>query len=326
MKLNLNKSLLYTAVPIAVLSFSACGQSQDSYSSNEAYQLSPDVIDQSSGSPYTDGLTAAQIIDADRLASENNQRRNAGLAPIDNTATADRQMIVEINARLLTTDISKAVNRTIQRARILGGSIDNSNIYYGDDKTGGQALLVFKMPPEKSQDLIDSLKGWGTVESVSQSSDDVTEQLVDLEVRITNARRSLDRIRVLLDDASDFNQLILLENELTTRQVQLEQLLAAQQGIKKRVVMATVTVEIYTEPKEIVEPEPGEPGEGLLDSLERGWESFTETAHTILRAVFISLPYATSVLLLAALSLVVFKLRAKKRKKKTEQKTPDNLD
>ena len=64
--------------------------------------------------------------------------------------------------------------------------------------------------------------------SIDQSAQDVTDQLVDLDVRIANARQSVTNVRGFMDrDARTSTELVTLEAELTRRQTELEQLEAA---------------------------------------------------------------------------------------------------
>ena len=221
------------------------------------------------------------------LAPEMAPELAPGMAPDGGvrSVAVDRQLAVEMFVTMVTDDIRAAVDQTVQRARLLGGSVANSNVDFGD-QSGGRAWLVLKVPPERAEDLVGSLDRWGTVRSVSQSTEDVTEQLVDLDVRIDNATRSVERIRALLAEARNVGEVMAVESELTIRQTELERLLATQQSIESRVAMTTVTVEMYTDPDEIDEARGG-----LIDALSDGWNGFVDVAVEVLRAAALALPY-----------------------------------
>ena len=54
-------------------------------------------------------------------------------------------------------------------------------------------------PPDRADRLLEGLDATGTVLSINQSAQDVTEQLVDLDVRIANARASVANVREFMD-------------------------------------------------------------------------------------------------------------------------------
>ena len=82
------------------------------------------------------------------------------------------------------------------------------------------------------------------MQSINQSAQDVTEQLVDLDVRISNARQSVANVREFMDRTENLNELVALEGELTRRQTDLERLEAQQRNLSDRVALSTITIEV----------------------------------------------------------------------------------
>ena len=105
-------------------------------------------------------------------------------------------------------------------------------------------MLVVKVPPQSVDSLLAGLDDTGTVQSINQSAQDVTEQLIDLDVRIDNARQSVANVREFMDRTENLNELVALEGELTRRQTDLEQLEAQQRNLSDRVALSTVTIEV----------------------------------------------------------------------------------
>ena len=117
-----------------------------------------------------------------------------------------------------------------------------SDIDYGDAAMAttpttrhetGRATLTVKVPPAELGAVLSGLDELGTVLSTNQQAQDVTDQLVDLAVRIRNAEQSVDRVREFLEATTDLRQMVDLEAELTRRQTDLEQLLATQANITR---------------------------------------------------------------------------------------------
>ena len=97
----------------------------------------------------------------------------------------------------------------------------------------GRATLTVKVPPAELGAVLSGLDELGTVLSTDQQAQDVTDQLVDLAVRIRNAEQSVDRVRDFLEATTDLRQMVDLEGELTRRQTDLEQLLATQANLTR---------------------------------------------------------------------------------------------
>ena len=68
--------------------------------------------------------------------------------------------------------------------------------------------------------------GIGRRTGLQGTTDDVTNQIADLDAQILTAYTSVGRIRALLDEAKDLGEVITLEGELSARETHLEQLLA----------------------------------------------------------------------------------------------------
>jgi hypothetical protein len=58
----------------------------------------------------------------------------------------------------------------------------------------------------------------------------VTDEVVDVDSRIASQRRSIDRIRVLLDQAVNIDDIVRIESELADREAEMDSLLQRQEG------------------------------------------------------------------------------------------------
>ena len=161
-----------------------------------------------------------------------------------------------------------------------GGAVFASDIDYGvaddggDDEAArtGRATLTVKVPPAELGAVLSGLDQLGTVLSTNQEAQDVTDQLVDLAVRIRNAEQSVDRVRDFLEATTDLRQMVDLEGELTRRQTDLEQLLATQANLSDRVALSTLTIDVYSA---TAAPDPvDESSDGIGDAFRSGWDAF----------------------------------------------------
>lgn len=235
-------------------------------------------------------------------------------APVSNGPGLDlgvvgRDVIVEMHVLMSSDDIERSVAAVTASAQTLGGGVASSNVSYGDPGDAddrGHAVLVVKVPPESIDRLLSGLDTTGEVRSIEQSSQDVTEQLIDLDVRIENARESVANVRGFMEQTDNLNELVTLEGELTRRQTELEQLEAQQRNLADRVALSTVTVEIV--PTDTV-PATDDGRDSIADAFANGWEAFGTMMFVIVYALVVLAPF----LLLAAIGLAIAALVVRRR-------------
>jgi hypothetical protein len=208
-----------------------------------------------------------------------------------------RDVIIEMRVVLSSDNIQRSVASIMASASSLGGGVASSEVDYGADD-GGFAVLVVKVPPQAVDRLLSGLDDTGEVQSINQSAQDVTEQLVNLDVRIDNARQSVDNVRGFMESTTNLNELVSLEAELTRRQTELEQLEAQQRNISDRVALSTVTIEVIPAadvPEAVVE----EDGDSIGDAFRSGWTAFAAVMFGIAFVVAATLPFLIVGLVLA---------------------------
>ncbi|MFZ8998338.1 MAG: DUF4349 domain-containing protein [Ilumatobacteraceae bacterium] len=228
--------------------------------------------------------------------------------------TIGRDVIIEMNVTLASDDIARSVAAIAARASTLGGGVASSQVDYGDptddgsDPEGyrGYAVLVVKVPPERIDDLLAGLEQTGTIRSINQSALDVTEQLVDLDVRIENARESVANVRSFMDRAEDLGELVSLEAELTRRQTELERLEAQQRNLSERVALSTVTVEIV--PTSSL-PEPDDDGDSIADAFARGIDAFVEFVRVVVLVLAVIFPFLVVLAIAVTVAVAVRRRR-----------------
>ena len=146
--------------------------------------------------------------------------------------------------------------------------------------------------------------------STNQQAQDVTDQLVDLAVRIRNAEQSVDRVREFLEATTDLRQMVDLEGELTRRQTDLEQLLATQANLSDRVSLSTLTIDVYPA---TAAPEPvDESSDGIGDAFRSGLDAFLGVMFAVGFVLAVLAPF----LALAALVLAIAWFVAKPRRRR----------
>ncbi|MEV5331042.1 DUF4349 domain-containing protein [Streptomyces werraensis] len=177
----------------------------------------------------------------------------------------------------------------------------NAGGYVGEETTrrDGQGhertRVVLRVPVDAYDKVLAELEGTGTLVERSANAEDVTDQVVDVESRIRSQRASVARIRELMDRATRLGDVVTLEGELSSRQADLESLLAQQASLKDRTSLATVTLTLSETP---VKEEAKDDNPGFLDALAGGWGVFLTLLRWLMLALGAVLPFAAVAALL----------------------------
>ncbi|MBA3249496.1 MAG: DUF4349 domain-containing protein [Geodermatophilaceae bacterium] len=198
--------------------------------------------------------------------------------------TLDRQIIVTAEIRVRSQDVQRDADRAAQQATTLGGIV--SGDVRGGSGSQQTADLVLRVPPERVDQLLDALAGFGEEVSRSVRTEDVTTVKADVDSRVESLQASLDRLRGLLADASDITDLVALERELAARESDLESLQAQQRALGDQISLATVSLSLVAEA-----PEPEDETAGFLGGLGTGWDAFLTVGSALLTALGASLPF-----------------------------------
>jgi len=222
--------------------------------------------------------------------------------------TAGRSFVSTATMTVRTDDLGGTKQKAIAAVEGVGGGLfGESSSFNGDAK----ATLTFKVPPESFRRLLTELEGHGDLVSQEVKTDDVTQQVVDLEAWIWAATASLDRTKELLDKATSLQEINSLDSEVARRQGDLEKLRGQQRTLAERTGLATIVLTLVKEKPTVVAPAAPPINKlsvtpGFSDGLTAGWKAFTDAGSVVLAVVGAVLPFmlvVVPVLLLAWLLL-----------------------
>ncbi|MEV0739544.1 DUF4349 domain-containing protein [Streptomyces sp. NPDC050549] len=198
----------------------------------------------------------------------------------------------------------KDVPKALDEART---TTENAGGFVGDETTtrDGQGhertRVVLRVPTDKYDEVLADLEGAGKLLDRTAKAQDVTDQVVDVESRITSQRASVARVRELMDRATKLSDVVELEGELSTRESDLEALLAQQASLKDRTSLATITLSLSQTPVAKAAAEDDSPG--FVDAVAGGWHVFVTMLRWIALALGAVLPFAAVAALLVVLWL-----------------------
>ena len=196
------------------------------------------------------GMTDGEAPAADKLEDVASTNAQAVLTSLD-VVNLGRSIIFTANLHIEVEDIVAAGAEIENAVAGLGG------VLFGQETTTGEAprsILTIKIRPEDFDEALNRLSGVGELVSQTVFADDVTDRVVDLESRVTTAAVSVDRLRSLLEVASNLEDIVELERELLNRETDLEVLRGQLRTLEDAVALATIVV-VLTEPAPKI-PEP----------------------------------------------------------------------
>jgi hypothetical protein len=223
--------------------------------------------------------------------------------PKGQALTASREIVYTGHLQVRVNDVVAASDRAVTIVGGTGGFLfsQDANLQGHTDET-----LVFKVPPTQFATALDRLAALGTPLEKQIGTIDVTDQVVDLEGRLRTATASAARLRALFAGAQNVPAIVAIENELATRESEVESLQGQLRLVKNQVQLATITLALTTKtpPHKTTTP-------SFTRALSTGWTAFVDTAKVIVAVIGTTLPF---LLLAAAVAAIVMAVRRRRRR------------
>ncbi|MER6209560.1 DUF4349 domain-containing protein [Streptomyces sp. NPDC001642] len=228
-------------------------------------------------------------------ASGSGNARNTKAVPKLTASSIIRTASLSVRVK----DVPKALDEARTTTENAGGFVGNESTTR-DGQGHERTQVVLRVPSDKYDEVLADLEGAGRLLQRSAKAQDVTDQVVDVESRIASQRASVARVRELMDRATKLSDVVELEGELSTRESDLEALLAQQASLKDRTSLATITLSLSQTP--VAKAAAKDDGPGFVDAVAGGWHVFV----TMLRWIALSLGAVLPFAAVAALALFVW--------------------
>ncbi|WP_326642059.1 DUF4349 domain-containing protein [Streptosporangium sp. NBC_01755] len=235
----------------------------------------------------------------------------------------DRAIIYTAEMTVRAKEVTAAADRARQIVTTAGGylAMENSDAHSDGE---GSATLVFKIPPGNYPGTLDRLgKELGTRESLRQNTEDVTEQVADVESRLKSAKAALDSLRTLLKRANTIGEVLEVEREVSNRESELESLQARQKTLASQTSAATLTLNLVGPATVVKKKEDDEPA-GFLGGLRTGWNAFVVAVKLGLTLLGVLLPWL--IVIVPAWLLTAFLLRLRRNRDRSLTPGPGDTE
>ena len=187
------------------------------------------------------GGGGGQEAGADGAAAEAGQQVDGGALLV--SAGGDR-IVRDGTMRLqVDEDVDGAFSQLTRLAGRFGGTVLASEASTDDDGTTSGSVTL-RVPAEDYDDLLVAVAGVGDVQRRSITSDDVSDEFVDLEARLRNNQAQERFYLRLLDDAKDVEDAIAVQQRLDGIQQTIEQIQGRLRFLEERTTFSRLTVEV----------------------------------------------------------------------------------
>lgn len=196
----------------------------------------------------------------------------------------DRKIIRNADIALRVTGV-EAMLSTIRTITDTAGGVvfASSTSYSGDDQI---ATMTLDVPADQFDQVVNKIRSAPGVKKVDKeaiTSQDVTDQYVDLQSQLRNLQTTQARLQSLMNSATNLQDLLTIEQELSRVEGQIEQTTGRINYLDKHTSFSRITVTVT--PFAVAANKSAEHGFDLAKAVRQAWESSLRFTGGVLTAL-----------------------------------------
>ncbi|MGA3221916.1 MAG: DUF4349 domain-containing protein [Acidimicrobiales bacterium] len=222
-----------------------------------------------------------------------NGEAQASAAPAT-PAVAQSALIEETGAISVVVrgaDIQTDTTELMNVATAYGGFVASTQTQTASPGSPAQSTVTLQVPEASFDQVLNAVKGYGKVASLTTQATDVTGQYVDLQAQITALQDSRQQYLTIMTKATTIGGILSVQSQLDTLQSQLDQLQGQLRVLNSQTTYATLAVTVT---QKVVAPAPPKPRSGLdkawhgaVNGFVAGCEGVVKLAGPILFALLL---------------------------------------
>lgn len=171
---------------------------------------------------------------------------------IDYVIVQDRMIIYNGYISLETDDIDGTLNRIRSLAEGYNGYVAGTS----RSMIGNQALadITIRIPQNRFRSTIDDILTYGKVLDERSTSEDVTEQYIDLKARLKNLEILEESLADLLNRTATIEEILKVEQELARIRGEIDSLQGQLNYLERNVTMSMIKVSLREPPSPFTPP------------------------------------------------------------------------
>jgi predicted esterase YcpF (UPF0227 family) len=217
----------------------------------------------------------------------------------DPTAETNKKIIYTAVLRILVDDLEASTKAVQQLTNGYKGYITSESKGQGYNTL--EMNLQIRIPSADFNPMLAKLEQMAEyVEQRQVNSQDVTEEYVDIQTRLTSKRKALDQYYNILKRANTVSEVLSVQTEIRKLEEEMESIQGRMRYINQQADFSTINLTLYI---------PQDPERSPADSLFRQiWKSLKDGVDAV-RVVFLWLLQLWPFLLIAALGVYLYRRR-----------------
>jgi hypothetical protein len=156
----------------------------------------------------------------------------------------ERLIIRTADLNIVVSDTEVTLSAIAELIEANGGWVVSSNLYqYSENAKSGN--ITVRVPVAGFNSALEAIKGLAMeVTSESSSGQDVTEEFVDLSSRLENLEATAARVRNFLDEATDVEEALAVNQELSRLEGEIEVIKGRMQYLSQSAGFSTISINL----------------------------------------------------------------------------------
>ncbi|MBN1319334.1 MAG: DUF4349 domain-containing protein [Thermoleophilia bacterium] len=235
---------------------------------------------------------------------------------LDQKIIADAQLEIEVERGRFQTVFTQAL---LLADRYGGYVVSSASEASGEEDVMKSGVVAIRIPVGSFDNAVGDAGGLGELKNQVITTQDVTEEYVDLEAHIVIYEARVDAMLKLMEQAETIDEILQVQNVLTSAQAELEALKGRLRYLEEHTSYSTITMTIYEAGVEVVEEDEGW---GVVSSLKAALHNFVDAFNAIVRGLGILVPVLIVLAILALIVYLIWRRAARNRKKRQQDMRP----
>lgn len=182
---------------------------------------------------------------------------------------AKRFRVTAMNVLISVANLDESVKQTEGLVLRAGGYTTDAQVN-SEGEGKGTATITIRVPATRTDELVRDLGDLGTLRRKDSSAQDITGTVMDVDQRLATRRQVERRLLDLLKRAPNSREVRSLTDQLNQVRVEIEQLVAQAQELRKNAAMATIQLTL-----EANKDQPRAEGTWWKDETDAAWGRFS---------------------------------------------------
>ncbi|MEA3441060.1 MAG: DUF4349 domain-containing protein [Chloroflexota bacterium] len=235
-------SLIIVSFILAALSLGACAGQAPKEMSESVYAPEP-----------------AEYYD-EEVSTEDEARFLSGkstLARYDDAQEGERLVIKDADLSIVVSDPSSSLDEIAKLADDMGGFVVTANLFHTETSDGvrvPEGMITIRVPAERLNEALAEIKAQSDRDPISESisSQDVTQDYVDLQSRLRNLEAAEEKLIQIMEEARKTEDVLSVYNELVRVQEEIELIKGRMKYLEQSAALSSISTHLLAD--EAVQP------------------------------------------------------------------------